>query len=40
MNVNEIKFVIKFQMILSKIIKIWYIKSDNYRLVMDCKFLI
>ena len=39
-NVKKIKFVIKFQMILSRVIKIWYIKNDNYRLVieiMDCK---
>ena len=28
------KFVIKFQMILSRVIKIWYIKNDNYRLVI------
>ena len=33
-NVKKIKFVIKFQMILSRVIKIWYIKNDNYRLVM------
>ena len=33
-NVEKIKFVIKFQMILSGIIKIWYIKNDNYRLVI------
>ena len=34
MNVKKIKFVIKFQMILSRVIKIWYIKNDNYRLVI------
>ena len=33
-NVKKIKFVIKFQMLLSRIIKIWYIKNDNYRLVI------
>ena len=32
--VKKIKFVIKFQMILSRVIKIWYIKNDNYRLVI------
>ena len=30
---KKIKFVIKFQMILPRVIKIWYIKNDNYRLV-------
>ena len=33
-DVRNIKFVIKFQMILSRVIKIWYIKNDNYRLVI------
>ena len=33
-NVKEIKFVIKFQMLMSRVIKIWYIKNDNYRLVI------
>ena len=34
-NFNKnIKFVIKFQMILSRVIKIWYIKNDNYRLTI------
>ena len=33
-NVKKIKFVIKFQMLLSRVIKIWYIKNDNYRLVI------
>ena len=33
-NVKKFKFVIKFQMVLSRIIKIWYIKNDNYRLVI------
>ena len=33
-NVKKIKFVIKFQMILSRVINVWYIKNDNYRLTM------
>ena len=33
-NVKKIRFVIKFQMLLSRVIKIWYIKNDNYRLVI------
>ena len=33
-SIKDIKFVIKFQMILSRGIKIWYIKNDNYRLVI------
>ena len=33
-NDKKIKFVIKFQMILPRAIKIWYIKNDNYRLVI------
>ena len=33
-NIKKIKFVIKFQMILSRVIKIWYIKNDNYRLIL------
>ena len=33
-NNKKIKFVIKFQMILSRVIKIWYIKNDNYRLIL------
>ena len=33
-NVKKIKFVIRFQMLLSRVIKIWYIKNDNYRLVI------
>ena len=28
-NVKSIKFIIKFLMLLSRIIKIWYIKNDN-----------
>ena len=33
-NIKKIKFVIKFQMILTRVIKIWYIKNDNYRLII------
>ena len=33
-NVKKIKFVIKFQMLLSRFIKIWYILNDNYRLIL------
>ena len=33
-NVKKIKFVIKFQILLSRVIKIWYIKNDNYRLIL------
>ena len=33
-NVKKIKFVIKFQMLLSRVIKILYIKNDNYRLIL------
>ena len=33
-DVKKIKFVIKFQMLLSEVIKIWYIKNDNYKLVI------
>ena len=33
-NFKKIKFVIKFQMLLSRVIKIWYIKDDNYRLIL------
>ena len=33
-NVKKIKFVIKFQMLLPRVIKIWYIKNDNYKLVI------
>ena len=34
-NIKKIKFIIKFQMILSRVIKIWYIKNDNYRLTIN-----
>ena len=33
-NVKTFKFIIKFQMLLSRVIKIWYIKNNNYRLVI------
>ena len=33
-SIKKIKFVIKFQMILSRDIKVWYVKNDNYRLVI------
>ena len=33
-NVKSIKFVIKFQMLLPNVIKIWYIKNDNYRFIL------
>ena len=33
-NVKNIKFKIKFVMTAVKIIKIWYIKNDNYRLIL------
>ena len=33
-NVKKIKFHIKFYMILSRVIKIWYIKNDNYRFIL------
>ena len=33
-NVKKMKFVIKFQMLLSRFSKIYYIKNDNYRLIL------
>ena len=33
-NINKIKFVIKFQMLLSRVIKIFYVKNNNYRLIL------
>ena len=33
-NIKKIEFVIKFQMLLPRVIKIYYIKNDNYRLVI------
>ena len=33
-NVKKFKFVIKFQMLLSRVIKIWYIKNENYRFIL------
>ena len=33
-NIKKVKILIKFQMKLSRVIKIWYIKNDNYRLTI------
>ena len=34
-NINKLKFVIKFQKLsASRVIKLWYIKNDNYRLIL------
>ena len=33
-SIKIIKFVIKFQMILSRVVKVWYVKNNNYRLVI------
>ena len=33
-DIKKIKFVIKFQMILSRVIKIYFIRNDNYRLIL------
>ena len=33
-SIKKIKFIIKFQMILSRVINVWYIKNNNYRLVI------
>ena len=33
-DIKKIKFVIKFQIIISRVIKIYYIKNDNYRLIL------
>ena len=33
-NVKKIKLVIKFQMISRRIIKIWYIRNENYKLIL------
>ena len=33
-NIKKFKFVIEFQMLLSRVIKIWYIKNDNYRFIL------
>ena len=32
--IKKLKLLIKFQMLLSRVIKIWYIKNDNYRLIL------
>ena len=33
-NIKKVRFTIKFQMILSRVIKLYYIKNDNYRLTI------
>ena len=33
-NVKKIKFVIKFQILLSRFIRIWYIENNNYRFIL------
>ena len=33
-NIKNIKFRIKFVMTAVKVIKIWYIKNDNYRYIL------
>ena len=33
-SIKKIKFIIEFQMLLPNVIKIWYIKNDNYRLIL------
>ena len=33
-NVKNIKFRIKFAVIAFKVIKVWYIKNDNYRFIL------
>ena len=33
-NIKKFKFIIKFQMLLSRVIRVWYIKNDNYRLTI------
>ena len=33
-SIQKLKFVIKFQMLLFKTIRVWYIKNDNYRLIL------
>ena len=33
-NIKKIKFIIRFHMLLYRVIKIWYIKNDNYRLIL------
>ena len=33
-NIKKLKFTIKFQMIKRSVIKLWYIKNDNYRLIL------
>ena len=33
-NIKKIKFVIKFQMLSFRVIRVWYIKNDNYRFIL------
>ena len=33
-DVKKLKFVIEFQMLSSRVIKIWYIKNDNCRFII------
>ena len=33
-NIKKLKFVIKFQMLLFRVIRVWYIKNDNYRFIL------
>ena len=33
-NIKKLKFTVKFQMIKHSVIKLWYIKNDNYRLIL------
>ena len=33
-SIKKIKFIIKFQMLLPNVIKIWYINNENYRMII------
>ena len=33
-SIDSIKFIIKFQMALSRNINIWYVKNNNYRFIL------
>ena len=33
-NIKKIKFVVKFKMILTRVIKLWYIKNENYKFIL------
>ena len=33
-NIKSIKFVIKFQQIITRVIKMYYLKNDNYRFIL------